>query len=232
QDMSMLPVVDPVALSRPQSGLRGRNVGAVLVVAAFCMVPAIWQQRSTSWCLGQELLGTPAGVLLLAAIVASGVALLFGLPRCSAVAPALASGAALILLGAAGAGWMSVSGHRCGAAGLSSPAVLLVVQSGGAIAILGAAIGLLYARDEFEPWGGAQGVVASGAAAVTMLVVGGGFAVLIAGPAGFSAVGVLVAVALPWSISIGATGWLRRSPAIASMVCVACQAVWLLVEFT
>ncbi|HVQ86825.1 MAG TPA: hypothetical protein VMT88_01470, partial [Actinomycetes bacterium] len=222
---------EPAILTRSLPGPRARSIGAIQLVAGLCMAPALWSRQTLTGCVGHELIGTPASALLMLAIVASGCALVLGVPRCSAIAPALAAGAAVLLLGAAAAGWASIGGTSCLDVGVDSPGVLLVVQTGGSLAVLVAAVALLYARDEFEPWGGAHGVIAASAAAATTLVIGVGFTLLIAVPAGFSGLSVILAVALPWAVCVGATGWLRRSPAIAVVACMAVQAIWLLVEF-
>ncbi len=227
----MIPLAEPVVVPRALPRPRARSIGAVHLVAAACMLAALPPQQLGTSCAGAEFIGTPAAGYLLLAIVTSGLALLLRVPRCSAVAPALAAGAALSLLGGAAAGWVWFGGQPCPEAGFNTPAVGLVLQTGGAIAVLGTAVWLLYSRHEFEPWAGARGVVASTAAAVSTLVIGVGFAVLIAHPAGFSAGVVFLAVALPWTLSIGAIGWLRQSPALGVMTSVGIQALWLLLTF-
>ena len=226
----MIPLAEPAVAPRALPRPRARSIGAVHLVAAAGMLALPPQQLGTT-CAGAEFVGTPAGVYLLFAVVISGLALLLRVPRCSAVAPALAAGAALSLLGGAAAGWVWFTGQSCPGVGFNTPAAVLVLQTGGAIAVLGTAASLLYSRHEFAPWAGAQGVVASTAAAVSTLVIGIGFAVLIAHPAGFNAGVVILAVALPWTLSVAAIGWLRQSPALVVMMSVGLQALWLLLTF-
>jgi hypothetical protein len=85
----------------------------------------------------------------------------------------------------------------------------------------------LISRDELEPWQATRGVVVATVAAVTVLVLAGGFAVLMRDTLE-TPVAVVAAVAVPWALAVAATGWLRPSPAIAMVTPAVLQALWLL----
>ena len=225
----MLPTTTVTAVSHAQPWPRARSIGAVLLVTAVFLAPGFATSSLADACDRAPLLGTPAGPVLGLMIAVAGAALLFGVPRTSAVAPAFALGAGVPLLGGAIGGWLWQLGQPCAGSVLDAPAGLLVLQGGAAIAVIAVSGWLLYSRDEFEPWGGVGGVATSATAAVFTLLIGVGLAVLVARPAGFSAVVISVAIALPWAMNIGATGWLRQSPALASVASIGVQAVWLLV---
>lgn len=227
----MLPTPAISVAARARQRPRARSIGAVLLAAAAVLAPSLAMASPDEACGSASYLGTPAGPLLAAMVAVAGAALLLGVPRTSAVGPALALGAAFSLLGGAVGGAVWMSQVLCVESVVNAPAALLVLQGGSALAVIGTCWWLLYARDEFEPWGAARGVVASAAAAITTLVIGLGYAVLIAHPSGFNALVVTMTVALPWAVIVGATGWLRRSPALAITASVVVQAAWLLARF-
>jgi hypothetical protein len=228
----VLPIATIPVTSRAPARPRARSIGAVLLVAAAVLVPELAAAPFAGGCDSVPAVGTPAAAALTLLIVVAGLALVLGVQQASAVAPALAVGAAAPLLGGAVGVWLWLTQQPCVGSVLDHPAALLVLQGGAALAVLGASSWLLYVRHEFAPWGGVRGVVTSAAAAMTTFVVGVGFAFLIARPEGYGALVVSLTIALPWAVVVGVTGWLRRLPAIAMAASIGVQAVGLLVMFT
>jgi len=201
----------------------------VFLVAAVVVLPSLLTDRFANACPQADATGTPFGITLVALVVLAGASLLVGLPRASAVAPAVALGASLPLLGGAAAGWVWLAEAPCFGNVLDGPGVFLVLQTAGALAVVGTATWLLYSRDEIEPWYGSHGVVLATSAALTLLVLGLGFAVLFAGPAASSIVIAALTGPVPWAVAVGAVAWLRRSPAVAIVIGSLGQALWLLI---
>jgi hypothetical protein len=131
------------------------------------------------------------------------------------------------MLGAAVASWGGFLQGSCSST--DSLAVLLVVESAGALAVASCSTWLLYARDEIEPWYGTRGVVVSGMLGALIVVIGAGVDL-----AGLSGNGELASGAffvsgpLVWGTVVALCGWLRRTPAIALTVCSVLQVGWLL----
>ena len=90
-------------------------------------------------------------------------------PRATAVAPALAAGSALTLLGSSAAGWLWVRSQPCVGNMLDREVVTLLLVTASAAAVLATSLWLLVSRDEIEPWHAARGVLVSTVAAVTVL---------------------------------------------------------------
>ena len=228
----MLPSTSVTVIDRAQSRPRARSIGVTLIIASAIILPFLLVLPNDGLCGAVPFLGTSASVMLVGLIAIAGVVLTYGVPRMSAVAPALSLGAGTLLLGGAAAGWTGLVSGACLQSVLHAPASLLVIQGGVALAVIFSSAWLLFSRDELEPWGGAQGVVVSAAAAVGVLAVGVGFAAVVAEPAQVGGLALVLGTVLPWAMLVGLTGWLRSSPALALMTGVAVQAVWLLIRFT
>lgn len=206
---------------------RMRSVGAVHLVAALTMAPLL-TIGELQGCAGDDVRGIPAGLPLALLVAVAGVVMVARVPRTSAIAPAVSVGAALSLLGGACAGWIWLFSQPCVGNVLDREVVTLLLVTAGAAAVLGTSLWLLYARDELEPWYATRGVVVAGAASLTVLICGIGFAVLLH-DAGETPVAVTVAaVSVPWAIAVALTGWLRPSPAVGVVVPAAVQGLWLL----
>jgi hypothetical protein len=199
-----------------------RNVGLVHVAAALVLGVAL-SLGAVQGCLGDDVQVLPSGITMAGLIGLTGVSMALRLPRATAVAPALAAGASLALLGSA-AGWVWVVPRPCVGSGLNPDVVALLVTAASA-AVLATSLWLLVSRHEIEPWHAARGVVAATAAALSVLVLGIGFGVLLVDTAETP---VVVALTLAWAVAVAATGWLRPSPAIAVVTPAVLQAVWLL----
>lgn len=207
---------------------RMRSVGVVHVVAALTMAPLLATGELRD-CAGTAAGGVPAGLVLVAIIAGAGVVMALRTPRTSAVAPASAAGASLSLLGGACAGWIWLVSQPCVGNALDREVVMLLFVTTGAAASLVTSVWLLYSRGELEPWYATRGVVVATAAAVTVLVLGIGFAVL-RYDAGETPIAVTAAaVTVPWAIAVAATGWLRPSPAVAAVLPAAAQGMALVV---
>ena len=228
----MLPVPSAVPLlprdEREVPRPRAQSIGAVLLVAgavSMLFVPAGPMGECGVWAFE----GAAQTYLLLSVVVAAGLALLVRLPKCSAVAPALALGASLPMLGAALAGWGGLIHGSC--ASSDSLAVLLVVESAGALAVASCSTWLLYARDEIEPWYGTRGVVISGILGAVIVVIGVGVDLAgLNGDGELASGAFFVSGPLVWGVVVGLCGWLRRTPAVAVTICSCLQVVWLLMR--
>ena len=106
--------------------------------------------------------------------------------------------------------------------------VTLHIVTAASAAVVATSLWLLVSRDEIEPWYGTTGVVASAAAALTVLIVGFGFSAILHDEGLLTA--TTFAVTIPWAVAAGATGWLRPSPAIAMVTPAVGQAIWLLIH--
>ena len=150
---------------------RAQSIGAVLLVAgvvSMLFVPAGPLAQCGVWAFE----GAAQTYLLLSVVVVAGLGLLDRLPKCSAVAAALALGAALPILGAALASLGGLVNGSCSST--DSLAVLLVVESAGALAVASCSTWLLYTRDEIEPWYGTRGVVVSAMLGALIVAIGVG----------------------------------------------------------
>ena len=223
---SVVPIVPRSERDVPRP--RAQSIGAVLLVAgavSMLFVPAGPLAQCGVWAFE----GATQTYLLLSVVVAAGLALLVRLPKCSAVAPALALGAALPMLGAALASWGGFLQGSC--APSDSLAVLLVVESAGALAVASCSTWLLYARDEIEPWYGTRGVVVSSILGALIVFIGMG--VDLAGVRGggeLTSGAFFVSGPLVWAAVVALCGWLRRTPAIALTTCSFVQVTWLLLR--
>jgi hypothetical protein len=224
---------DPVfrVLDAPTRGVqrvrpRMRDVGLVHVVAAMVLGVAL-ALGAMHGCAGDDVQVLPAAAAMALLVGFSGVAMTLRLPRATAVAPALAAGASVNLLGGAMSGWAWVLAQPCVGNILDREVVTLLLVTAASAAVLATSMWLLVSRDEVEPWNATRGVVVSTAAALTVLALGVGFAVLLRDTSPAPVV-ALVAVSVPWAIAVAATGWLRPSPAIAVVTPAAIQAAWLL----
>lgn len=206
---------------------RMRNVGLVHVAAALVLGAAL-AVGTMQGCAGNDVQVLPSGITMAAFIALAGGSMALRLPRATAVAPALAAGASLTLLGSAAAGWVWVLSQPCVGNVLDREVVTLLLVTAASMATMATALWLLVSRDEIEPWHATRGVVAATAAGLTVLVLGIGFAVLLADTTE-TPVPAMVAMTLPWAVAVAATGWLRPSPAIAVVTPPLLQAVWLLV---
>ena len=221
-----------IAVDAPTRGVqrvrpRMRDVGVVHVVAAV-VLGATLSLAALRGCADGEVGLVPSAAAMAALIGVAGLAMTLRVPRATAVAPALAAGSALTLLGGSGAGWLWVRSQQCAGNVLDREAVALLLVSASAAAVLATALWLLVSGDELEPWHATRGVVVATVAAVTVLVLGVGFALLMRGTTEVPAA-AMVAVALPWALAVAATGWLRPSPAIAVVTPGIIQGLWLLV---
>ena len=206
---------------------RIRSVGLVHVVAAL-VLGVVTALGTMQGCAGDDVQLLPAGITMAGLVALAGGAMALRLPRVDAVAPALAAGASLTLLGSAAAGWVWVFAQPCPGDVLDREVVTLLLVTAASAAVLATSLWLLVSRDEIEPWHATRGVVAATAGGLSVLVLGIGFAVLLA-DASETPVPAMVALTLPWAAAVGATGWLRPSPAIAVVAPAALQAVWLLI---
>lgn len=209
---SSLPVdVVERALPRP----RARTIGVLFVALGGSTAVAVASAAPDTACTGTPWLGTPLGVFLGLLIVVIGASLIVEVPRASAVAPALALGAAMPLLGGALGGLAWVGTATCTESVLEAPSGWLVVQAGAALATVMVSWWLLYARDEFEPWSGAGGVLASTVAGLFVLIVGAGVILVATSQDAASVLDTWLSGPVPWAVAVALTGWLRRSPALA-----------------
>jgi hypothetical protein len=218
-------VIDAPARGVHRVRPRMRDVGFVHLVAGLVLLAALGGVELSD-CAGNGVQVITAAPALAALVALAGVAMVIRVPRATAVAPALAAGAALSLVGGAASGWIWVSGQPCTGNVLDREVVTLLLVSAASVAVLATALWLLYSRDELEPWYATRGVVVATASAVTVLVTAIGVTVLNDG--GTPIVASALAFALPWSIVVAATGWLRPSPAVAVVVPAVLQAGWLL----
>ncbi|MCZ3389879.1 MAG: hypothetical protein LH645_12370 [Actinomycetia bacterium] len=205
---------------------RMRNVGLVHVVAALVLAATL-ALGAMHGCAGDDVQVLPAAAVMTLLIGLAGLAMTLRLPRATAVAPALAAGASLTLLGGATSGWAWVLAQPCVGNILDREVVTLLLVTAASAAVLATSLWLLVSRDEIEPWHATRGVVVATAAAVTVLVLGTGFAVLLRDATG-TPVLAMAAVTVPWAGAVAATGWLRPSPAIAVVTPAVLQALWLL----
>jgi hypothetical protein len=219
-------VVDPPTRRVQRVRPRVRNVGVVHLVAAVVLVATL-SMGVLQGCAAGEARSMPSAVAMVAIIGVAGLAMTLRVPRATAVAPALAAGAALALLGGSGAAWLWVRSQPCVGSVLDREVVTLLLVSASAAPVLATALWLLVSRDELEPWHATRGVVVATIAAVTVLVVGVGFAVLMRGTTDMPAA-AMAALAVPWAVMVAATGWLRPSPAIAVVTPAVIQGLWLL----
>ena len=192
---------------------RMRNVGLVHVVAAVVLAAAL-ALGAMHGCAGDDVQVLPAAGLM---------ALLIGLAGrgddCAAAArhggrSGSVAGASFTLLGGAVSGWVWVLAQPCVGNILDREVVTLLLVTAASAAVLATSMWLLVSRDEIEPWHATRGVVVATAAAVTVLVLGVGFAVLLRDTSEMPVL-AMAAVTVPWAGAVAATGWLRPSPAIA-----------------
>ena len=208
---------------RPQM----RSVGIAHAVAAAALLGVLGFGTLTA-CSGADVRMIPAGAELAMFVLLSSVVMLVRTPKVSAIAPALALGASVALLGGAIAGWTWFASQPCMGNVLDREMVTLHVVTAAAAAVVVTSLWLLIARDEIEPWYGASGVVVSAAGALTVLIIGVGSTVLL--HTGTPLAATTIAVTIPWAIAVAATGWLRPSPAIAMVTPAVGQAIWLLLH--
>ncbi len=223
----MFKVVDAPTRGVQRVRPRMRNVGLVHVVAAGVLAATL-ALGAMHGCAGDDVQVLPAAGLMALLIGLAGVAMTVRLPRATAVAPALSAGASFALLGGAASGWAWVLAQPCVGNILDREVVTLLLVTAASAAVLATSTWLLVSRDEIEPWHATRGVVVATAAAVTVLVLGVGFAVLLRDTSEMPVL-AMAAVTVPWAGAVAATGWLRPSPAIAVVTPAALQAVWLLV---
>lgn len=224
-----MPPLSPLSVVlRAQARPRARNVGlAFVVMGVVLLATAVWLEPAAV-CSSIPWVATPISVALSALVALAGVGLIVQIPRASAVAPALALGSALPLLGGALGDVVWLSDATCVGSVLDTQAGLSVVQGGVALAVSVVASWLLYSRDELEPWAGTRGVVLSAALALAVVTVGVGTVLLGSSATGVAVIGACLAGPLPWAMCSGLTGWLRRSPAVAVVVGSGVQVVALL----
>jgi hypothetical protein len=220
-------VVDAPTRSRRRLRPQSRSVGVAHAVAALALV-SVLAFGPLKDCSGTSVNIIPAGLALASFVALASVAMLTRMPRTSAIAPALALGAALPLLGRAMAGWQWLSTQPCVGNVLDREVVTLLIVTASAAAVAATALWLLVSRDEIEPWYGATGVVVATAGAMTVLVLGAGYALLLHGQTPLSP--PLAGVIIPWAVIAGLTGWLRPSPAVAIAIPAFGQALWLLLR--
>jgi hypothetical protein len=206
---------------RPQM----RSVGFAHAVAALALL-GVLAFGSLRGCTGVEVQVIPAGMALALFILLSSFVMVVRVPRVSAVAPALALGASLPLFGGAVAGWTWVVTQPCMGNVLDREVVTLHIVTAASAAVVATSLWLLISRDEIEPWHATSGVVVATAGALTVLVLGVGFTVLL--DSGTPLAATTLAVTIPWAIAVGAAGWLRPSPALAMVAPGLVQALWLL----
>ncbi|MGB2840334.1 MAG: hypothetical protein WBC76_10945 [Actinomycetes bacterium] len=227
EEEPVFTVLDAPARGLQQARPRMRNVGLVHVVSALVLGLSLVLGTMQA-CTGENVRVMSSALLMAALIGVAGAAMTVRVPRATAVAPALAAGSALTLLGSSAAGWLWVRSQPCVGNMLDREVVTLLLVTASAAAVLATSLWLLVSRDEIEPWHAARGVLVSTVAAVTALVLGVGFAVLMRGATEMPASAMAV-VALTWAVAVAATGWLRPSPAIAAVTPAILQALWLLV---
>lgn len=198
---------------------RARSIGLTLIVLGGLLVPCVAFDPPTAHCASTSWSGTSVAGLLTGLVVLAGLVLVLARPRASAVAPGLALGAGLPLLGSAIGGISWVATTECSSSLLGASAALLIVQAGAALAVLVTSGWLLYVRDELEPWTGTRGVVLASAGGLAVLTLGiGAIAVWGSGSEIASVVSGTLAGPLPWAVAVALTGWLRRSPGVAVLV--------------
>lgn len=224
----MFKLVDAPTRGVQQTRPRMRNVGMVHVLASLVLAATL-TLGSMHGCTGGNVDVLPAAGLMAVLIGLAGLAMTLQLPRATAVAPALSVGASCTLLGGATAGWVWVLAQPCAGNVLDGEVVTLLLVTAASTAVLAMSTWLLASRDEIEPWHATRGVVAATAGAVTVLVLGVGFSVLLRDTSDMPMV-AMVALTASWSASIAATGWLRPSPAVAVMTPAALQALWLILS--
>jgi hypothetical protein len=207
---------------------RMRNVGLVHVVAAMVLAATL-ALGTMQGCAGDDAQVLPAAAAMAVLIGLSGLAMSVRLPRATAVAPALSAGASFTLLGGAASGWVWVLAQPCVGNLLDREVVTLLLVTAASAAVLATSVWLLVSRDEIEPWHATRGVVVASTAALTVLVLGLGFAVLLRESSEMPVL-AMAAVAVPWAGAVAATGWLRPSPAIAVVTPGVLQAAWLLLS--
>ena len=159
---------------RPQM----RSVGIAHAVAALALL-GVLAFGSLNDCAGTPVQVIPACTELALFVAVAAVAMIARVPRVSAIAPALALGAALPLLGGAVSGWMWVTTQPCVGNVLDREVVTLHIVTAAAAAVTATSLWLLISRDEVEPWYATSGVVAATAGAMTVLVLGVGVAVIL-----------------------------------------------------
>jgi len=221
-----------IVLDAPARGVQRvrplmRNVGLVHVASALVLGTSL-VLGSMQACTGEDVHVMSSALVMVALVGVAGVAMTVRVPRATAVAPALAAGSALALLGGSAAGWMWVRSQPCVGDVLDREVVTLLLVTASAAPVLATSLWLLVSRDEIEPWHGSRGVLVSTVAAVTVLVLGVGFALLMSGTTEMPA-SAMVAIAVTWAVAVAATGWLRPSPAVAVVAPTILQALWLLV---
>lgn len=222
----MFNVVDAPTRGVQRVRPRMRNVGLVHVVAALVLAPAL-ALGAMQGCAGDDVQVLPAAGVLTLLIGLAGLAMTVQLPRATAVAPALSAGASFALLGGATSGWVWVLAQPCVGNILDREVVTLLLVTATSAAVLSTSIWLLASRDEIEPWHATRGVVVASAAAVTVLVLGFGLAVLLSDTSDMPVL-AMAALTVPLPGALAATGWLRPSPALAAVTPAALQALWLL----
>lgn len=203
---------------------RTRSVGVAQVVAATALL-AVLTRASFEGCAASAADPIPGALGLAGLVAVAAVAMIGRIPRTSSVAPALSLGAAVVLLGGAMVGWGWVSSQQCVDNGLDAEVVTLLIATAASVAVAGTSLWLLADRREIEPWFGSLGVAVSATAAVSLIFIALIVSMLLQPGAGSVHT---VVVVLPWALVVAATGWLRRSPAIAVVTPAACQALWLL----
>ena len=226
EEEPVFKVVDAPSRGVQRVRPRMRNVGLVHVAAALVLAVTL-AQGAMHGCAGDDVEVLPAAGMLTLLIGLAGMAMALRLPRATAVAPALAAGASLTLLGGATSGWAWVLAQPCVGNILDREVVTLLLVTAASAAALATSLWLLISRDEFEPWHATRGVVVASVAAIAVLVLGLGFAVLLRDTTG-TPVLAMAAVTVPWAGAVAATGWLRPSPAIAVVTPAVLQALWLL----
>ena len=220
-----------IELDAPARGVqrvrpRMRNVGLVHVVSALVLGMSLVLGTMQA-CTGEDVPVMSSALMMAALVGVAGVAMTVRVPRVTAVAPALAAGSALTLLGGSAAGWLWVRSQPCVGNVLDREIVTLLLVAASAAAVLATSLWLLVSRDEIEPWHATRGVVVSTVASVTVLVMGLGFAVLMRGSTEMPATAV-APVVLMWAVAVAATGWLRPRPATAVVTPAILQVLWLL----
>ena len=208
---------------RPQM----RSVGVAHGVASLALL-GVLAFGSLDGCDGVPVRVIPGGLELALFVTLASVVMIARLPRVSAIGPALSLGASIPLLGGAIAGWMWVSAQPCMGNVLDREVVTLHIVTAASAAVMVTSLWLLVSRDEVEPWYAARGVAVSAAGALTVLVLGVGFMVILHEQSPFTA--TTFAITVPWAIVVALTGWLRPSPAVAMAVPAIGQAVWLLLR--
>ena len=217
-------VVAPVRGVR-RSRPRMRNVGAAQGAAGAVLLVAL-DLGTFQGCSGAVVDPIPGGLGLALIVVLAAAAMIARAPRISAVGPALSLGAAIPLLGGALAGWWWVASQTCVDTVVEQEVVTLLIVTAASAAVAGTSLWVLRARREIEPWFGSVGVGAATTAAVSVVLLGLTFGMVLQPGAGALQT---LALVVPWARVVAATGWLRRSPGIAVVTPAACQAVWLLV---